>query len=252
MPVPEGRTLEFRTPENVGFTLTLAGPAARSVAWVVDLLVVATASGMISGTLGIVGFVSRDLAAAAGLIAYFSLSVGYGMAMEWLCRGQTLGKRVMRLRVLDAEGLKLGLHQVVIRNLFRPLDILPALYLVGGLFCLFTRKQQRLGDLAAGTLVIRETSPGRPDLGKAAASKFNSLLRHRHLAARLRQLVTPEEAAIALQALIRRDELEAGERVRLFKELREHFAGKVPFPAEAEASLPDEQYVRNVVELLRR
>jgi uncharacterized RDD family membrane protein YckC len=248
----DAHTVAFRTPENLEFSLTLAGPAIRFVAWLVDMLAIAAASSLAAKILAGIGLFSQDAAAAAMTLAYFGISVGYGMAMEWFYGGQTLGKRLLRLRVLDAQGLRLRGHQVVIRNLFRFLDMLPAAYLAGGVACLFSARCQRLGDMAANTIVIRNPDPGKPDLEKVAAGKFNSFRSYRHLGARLRQQVSPAEAGLAFQALLRRDELEDTQRVDLFKRLREHFAAKAPFPPEAAEGLPDEQYVRNVVDILYR
>ena len=83
------------------------------------------------------------------------LSLIYAVVSEWVWRGQTVGKRLMGLRVVDARGLRLEPSQVIVRNLMRLLDALPALYLVGGIACVFSRHRQRLGDLAAGTVVVR-------------------------------------------------------------------------------------------------
>src|SRR6202035_191761 len=82
--------------------------------------------------------------------------------------------------------------------------------------------------------------------------KYNSLADHRHLAARLRQKVTAETARIALDALLRRDELEPAARLALFSEFATHFRTLVPYPAEATEQLSDEQYVRNAVEVIYR
>ena len=74
---------------------------------------------------------------------------------EWRWRGQTIGKRLLRLRVVDAEGMRLQFNQIVTRNLLRFVDSLPAFYFVGGLACWLSPKCQRLGDIAANTIVIR-------------------------------------------------------------------------------------------------
>jgi hypothetical protein len=180
------------------------------------------------------------------------LWIGYGILMEWVWRGQTLGKRMLRLRVMDVHGLRLQFHQVLLRNLLRPVDSLPFFYMVGGLVCLFSRRAQRLGDLAAGTVVVHNPQNAEPDLEQLLAGKFNSLREHPHLAARLRQRVSPAEARLALQALLRREEFEPAARIELFSRLAEHFKSAVPFPAEVVEAVPDEQYVRNVVDVLFR
>ena len=73
-----------------------------------------------------------------------------------------------------------------------------------------------------------------------------------HLAARLRQRVSPAQAAVALQALLRRDEFEPVARVELFGELAAHFRELVEFPSEATDGITDEQYLRNVVDVVYR
>jgi uncharacterized RDD family membrane protein YckC len=207
---------------------------------------------VLSYAIVLVHLVSPSFGAALSAIGYFILSVGYGIACEWLWRGQTVGKRLMRLRVVDAEGMRLQFNQIVTRNLLRFVDSLPASYLVGGIVCWFGAKCQRLGDIAANTMVIRIPRVLEPDLDQLLVGKFNSLRQYPHLAARLRQNVTPAEAAVALQALLRRDELEPVARVELFADLAAHLRTKVEFPAEATDGIADEQYIRNVVDVLYR
>jgi hypothetical protein len=153
---------------------------------------------------------------------------------------------------VDIAGHRLQFSQVAIRNLLRAVDILPGLYLVGGIAVLLSKHGQRLGDLAANTVVIRVPKLTQPDTSQLLAGKFNSLRRHVHLCGQLRQAVTPAEAALALSALQRRDDFEATARVALFRELAEHFREKVAFPAEATDGVADEQLVRNVVDVLYR
>jgi uncharacterized RDD family membrane protein YckC len=234
------------------FAQTLAGPIVRFLAWLVDALVLWVALLATSLLIAFTSIVSADFAGALQAIVYFAVSVGYGMTLEWLWRGQTIGKRVMRLRVVDAQGLRLHFSQVAIRNLLRIVDLLPLMYVVGGLATLLTRRAQRLGDLAANTVVIRIPRIVEPNLEQLGADKYNSLRAYPHLCARLRQRVTPAEASTALQAIVRRDEMEAPARVQLFAELADHFRQKVDFPSEAIEGIADEQYVRNVVDILYR
>ena len=81
---------------------------------------------------------------AAQLIGYFALSIGYGMFTEWYWRGQTIRKRLLRLRVVDAQGLKLNFNQIALRNLLRCVDLLPAFYALGGAVSLLNRQSQQL------------------------------------------------------------------------------------------------------------
>jgi uncharacterized RDD family membrane protein YckC len=244
--------LRIKTPEGITFSFQLAGPVVRCLAWTVDFLVIIVISQGV-GILGqVAGIISEDFAAAVATLGYFTVSIGYGVAAEWAWRGQTIGKRLVGLRVMDAQGLRLQFHQILLRNLLRFVDMLPALYLVGGLACYFSRRAQRLGDLAANTIVVYNPKHLEPDLDQLLAGKFNSLGQFPHLEARLRQRVSPAEARLALQALVRRDELDPAARVTLFEELADHFKAVVTFPPEAIEAMPDEQYVRNVVDLLFR
>jgi len=243
-------TLTIRTPEGIEFGLPLAGPISRMLALIVDILVVVTIGRVVGQILAPLGFLGPDFSEAIKAVAFFVISLLYMATAEWLWRGQTVGKRLLRLRVVDAGGLKLEASQVMVRNLMRFIDGLPALYLVGGIACLASRHRQRLGDLAAGTVVTRAPKLSRPDLDLILGGKFNSLAEIRHLAARLRQKVSPALGAIALEALLRRGEIEPRARLALFGEMADHFRGLVEYPAEVVEQLSDEQYVRNVVEIL--
>jgi hypothetical protein len=119
------------------------------------------------------------------------ISVGYGIFFEWFWGGRTPGKRIMHLRVVDAHGLKLEPSQVVMRNLLRFVDAIPAFYLVGGAAMLLSRDAQRLGDMAANTAVIRERRLAPVDAAMLAMGKYNSLLDYPHLVTRLRQRASP-------------------------------------------------------------
>ena len=189
---------------------------------------------------------------AVNIIVFFVVSIGYGILTEWFWQGQTLGKKILRLRVLDEQGLRLQFSQIVIRNLLRFIDSLPALYLVGGLVCLFNRRVQRLGDFAANTIVVWMPRVSEPDLDQLLEGKYNSFREYPHLEARLRQNITPAEAQIAVQSLVRRNELDPQARIELFRELTSFFKTIVSFPQEATDGLSDEQYVRNAVEALFR
>jgi uncharacterized RDD family membrane protein YckC len=252
MIVERSNRLVIRTPEGIVFSLLLAGPLSRFLAWGVDVGCVAVAVIGIGALLTGLQWISLDLIRAVAVLAYFLVSIGYGIALEWSWRGQTVGKRLLRLRVVDAEGLRLQFSQIVIRNLLRFIDMLPAFYFVGGLACLASRRAQRLGDIAAGTIVIYTPKAAEPELDQVFAGKFNSLRGWPHLAARLRQRASPLEASLALQALLRRDEFEPAARLELFDEIAAHFRRLVEFPPEACEGITAEQYVRNCADILFR
>lgn len=244
--------LRIRTPEGVEFSMPLAGPLSRALAYLVDLSVLLVGMALLSLVMGLLRLISADVSQALLVLSVFLFPILYGVGCEWLWRGQTLGKRLLHLRVVDAEGLRLRPSQVILRNLLRAVDFLPLFYLVGGATCLLSPRGQRLGDIAARTVVVRVPTLPNPDLEPVLGTRFNSLRSHPHLAARLRQSIGPEEAAIALQALTRRENFLPEERVQLFASIATHFRTLVPFPPETDESLTDEQFVRNVVDILYR
>jgi uncharacterized RDD family membrane protein YckC len=239
-----------RTPEGIEFSILLAGPVVRFLAWGIDMACISLVAGTVGVLLRLFSILSLDLGMALVILANFIITAGYGIGCEWLWRGQTVGKRVLRLRVVDEQGLRLQFSQVVVRNLLRVVDALPLFYMAGGAACLLSAKSQRLGDIAASTIVIRNPEISLPELERPDDDKFNSLAEDPHLAARLRQKVGRDDLAIALRAILRRDELEPAARVELFGELARHFRSLVRFPHEAVDGVTDERYVRNVVDVL--
>lgn len=239
-----------RTPEGVAFTYRLASPVLRLAALFIDWAAVSSAWSVLAVAVAFLKMVNADLAQMVAIVTYFLLSQGYRIASEWLWRGQTLGKRLLRLRVVDERGLRLTFAQVAMRNLLRFVDGLPVAYLVGGVAALTSRRGQRLGDLAAGTLVVWEAAEIAPDLTMLESEKYNSLREHPAVVTRLRQAVSPHEAQTAWRALSRRTVLDPGARVQVFDELASHFRTITPIPAEALDGISDEQFVRNVVDVL--
>ncbi len=242
----------IRTPEGISFTQHLAGPVTRFLAFSVDLAAITVISGLLSQVLLLTAIVNSDFALAARTICYFVVTIGYSILLEWHWRGQTLGKRVLKIRVVDAEGFRLRPSQIVIRNLLRVVDLLPAFYAVGGICCALSAKYQRLGDFAANTVVIYATSEKIPDLELLFRGTYNSLRNHAHLAAQLRKSISPAEARIALEAVARRAELNPSSRLELYRQVAEHLRSLVAFPEETLEGMTDEQYVRNIVDLIYR
>src|SRR5206468_250385 len=111
---------------------------------------------------------------------------------EALWSGKTLGKRLMHLRVVDARGGPVTVGQAVVRNLVRAVDFLPLYYAVGAIAIFASPRNQRLGDLAAGTVVVRERLAVRlADLAAAGADAGSAGTRRpaARLEPRLRRLV---------------------------------------------------------------
>ncbi|TLD71530.1 RDD family protein [Phragmitibacter flavus] len=252
MSVTRAAVLNITTPEGVNFSLPLAGPVTRSLAYMIDFVTIMAVFSLIKPVLETMQVLTGDMGIGMTILLQFVVLEGTRMMCELLWRGQTVGKKVLGLRVVDERGLKLQPSQVVVRNLLRFVDALPFFYAVGGMVALFNSRQQRLGDLAAGTVVVRTLKSQPPDVASVLEGRFNSFREFAHLEARLRQVVTPEEGQLALQALVRREELDEEARVQIYRELADRFRAKVVFPEAAVFGLSDEQYVRNVVETVFR
>jgi len=153
---------DVSTPEAVDIRYDLAGIGSRFLAQVVDFTIIVCSFILILlATLGI-GAISSGFSSAAViflLTATFLLIWGYYLAFEAFWNGQTPGKRVVGIRVVKTSGLPLGFLDSVIRNLVRIIDWLPFFYGVGLLVMFVSPRPRRLGDYAAGTVVIRERVP---------------------------------------------------------------------------------------------
>lgn len=255
MDSPLNAILGIRTPEGVTFSLTLAGPVTRFLALATDAAVILALNSLISIALSPFSTMLPEVGGAMSLFIYFVLSIGYGMTLEWFWRGQTLGKRLLRLRVMDVQGLRLQFSQVAVRNLLRFIDSIPIFYCVGGIAMLLNRRNQRLGDLVANTIVVHVPKIESPDFEGIQPGKYNSFRDYPHIEARLRDRITPVEAGLVVQALLRRPKLDPDARVLLYAEIVEHLkelCGTTQFPEEVLTGLTDEQYLRNVVDSIFR
>lgn len=242
--------LRVRTPEGVSFSFMLASPVPRLAAWLVDQATIMAVWSVVSVLISLLGVFGAEFAQGVMIVGFFVLTTGYSIALEWLWNGQTVGKRLLHLRVMDERGLPMQFSQVVVRNLLRAVDALPLAYLVGGITALVGRKAQRLGDIAGATVVVHEPPPTGAGLGGLTLAKYNSLRGQRHLTARLRANISPELAQAALRASMRREEFTPEARLTLFGELAEHFRSLAPLPPEVAEGISDEQFVRNVVEVV--
>jgi uncharacterized RDD family membrane protein YckC len=156
-PLPDS-DLVVATPERVSFDYQVAGLGTRAVAQLVDLLVVA-------GILAAVYFValaaelasSDTLATLIVVLGSFVVIFGYFWVSESIWSGQTIGKKVFRLRAVGDRGEPLTFMQAGIRNIVRIVDFLPYAYGIGLVVLFANGRGKRLGDLAAGTVVVKDS-----------------------------------------------------------------------------------------------
>jgi uncharacterized RDD family membrane protein YckC len=250
MSAPHQSAIQIETPEGVVFSYQLATPVTRALACAVDSTA-ATGMAYFAGRVAnAAAIISADWASFLGVVLYFVISVGYAIVLEWRWHGQTVGKRLFGLRVIDVHGLRLQPSQIVLRNLLRLIDVLPLFYLVGGIAALLSRKGQRLGDLAANTVVAHERTWEAPDLEQIAPARYNSLLAWPNLTRRLRTLVSPVAVDLAVRAVAQRDGYDPQARLELFADLAAYFRSLVRFPETAVEGLTDEQFVRGVLRVI--
>jgi uncharacterized RDD family membrane protein YckC len=154
-------TIHVVTPENIAFEYRIAGPSRRFLAYLIDVLVRAfvlvaawIVLGLLFSNVGLGGFGDAIFMLVAFVSSWF-----YGGLLETYWNGQTVGKKLLGLRVLTFEGQPINGMQAVMRNILRTADSLPpGTFLVGVLVASMNSRFQRLGDLACGTMVVIEQS----------------------------------------------------------------------------------------------
>ena len=242
---------DFRvlTPERVGLQYAIAGIGSRSIAALIDTLLltlvivlwsIVVFAGLIIALVGThQEFASRDelspvswAALAVFVVVAFVILFGYFILFEMIWSGQTPGKRLLGLRVIRENGYPIRPTDAVVRNLVRIVDVLATGYAIGLLTMLLNERAKRLGDFAAGTLVVREASlptvtsftsltalpedahhaPARTSTAPSSAASPQSS--GPGTSYRLPTLA-PEHATLVRDFLLRRDTLDATARRRL-------------------------------------
>lgn len=226
------QTVDVETPELVVLTYSIAGVGSRVLAAITDLvicfallfaLLVASAGlAVFAGPRVAFGGISESWFLAILILAQFALIWGYYVLFEGLMDGQTPGKRIHRLRVVRDGGYSVTFGVSAVRNLVRVLDMQPGLlYLIGLGSLLVTRRGRRLGDLAAGTIVVREevrTLPAAPPVPA----------RETAVAAALQTLLSEDEYLVLDRFVERWAALEPPRRAALATQLAARFAAALP------------------------
>lgn len=201
-------TTKVDSPEGVQLELTLAGLGTRMIAQMLDWLIkLGVALGLLlllmPSRLG-----STLLLVSVTLVSFF----GYELFFETIWSGRTPGKRASRVRVVMADGSPVTFTAALVRSLLRIVDFLPTLYGLGAILVFVTSKNQRLGDLAAGTIVVREP--------KAVEAGLTTMLDHVSVPAGFdATAITQEQLAVARSYLLRRSTLSPDVADRLAKQI---------------------------------
>jgi uncharacterized RDD family membrane protein YckC len=243
------------TSEKVPFTYRVAGLGARFLAWLLDLGLIL----ILLTVLLVLGSIWEQLRSGVGLavmmVGSFVVQWGYFLLFEWLWHGQTPGKQALGIRVIQTSGTAVTFTQAAVRNVLRvvdglPLllpDVMPVAYGVGFLAAACDRENRRLGDLAAGTLVVYVE--GRPGAVRLLAPPGGEAQREWTAAARqrLEQLERRQKQTV-LDLCLRREQLRVRERARMFRVVAEYLRGRLGVgPQEYES---DEKFVLQMAALL--
>ena len=178
---PNSDQLSIDTPELVSIEMPLAGIGSRFIALLVDYLIWGAAALVLLMVIVIVlpamhtfSKISAQWMVALIIFAMFLVNWGYFTLFEAFWNGRTPGKRVAKIRVIQRSGRAIGLFESMARNLVRYVDQLPFFYAVGVVAMFVTSQHQRLGDLAAGTLVVRDREEEAPLWGESGARTFTA------------------------------------------------------------------------------
>ncbi len=223
--LPYARRISVETPEHVVLRLELAGLGSRLAAGLFDLLVLFFLLLLLSAAysaLAAFGAVARGWGTAVLILAWFLAFWGYFALFEALAGGRTLGKRRVGIRVVMDTGHPVTFQAALIRNLVRIVDVQPlGAYVVGLLFVFFHPHHKRLGDLVAGTVVVRdrpeefEFSSERAEVAEGVVDAGPPAL-------------TDDEFRLLEQYVARLDELAPDVRLRFSRELAQRFDDRFP------------------------
>lgn len=153
--------LTIETPENVTFGYEVVGIGSRFIAGIIDSAIIGSAIGLlillVFWLFRASNAESSSIFLAIGFIIGFAILWGYYIFFEMLWNGRSPGKRIAGLRVIKQDGTPISLSESIIRNLVRTIDSLPALYGLGIITMFIDDQSRRLGDIMAGTLVVRDS-----------------------------------------------------------------------------------------------
>jgi uncharacterized RDD family membrane protein YckC len=234
--------LIITTPEQVSFRYDVAGLLSRALAWFTDYLLIFAGYAVIVLLFAALGTVWAVMLIILGI---FVLDMSYFAFFEIYYAGQTPGKRLFNLRVISLTGTRIRFADAMIRNLLRPVDMLPWGMVLGGMVAFLDGKHRRLGDMAAETVVIREVRRTLPQTLATQKARVNSFQSNRAVQQRIMTRMTRVERDLVLDLAVRRDQLDAATREELFAQAAEYFRTRLSLPEDL-IHLSDEQTVINI------
>jgi len=245
MAVSLGR-LEVETADHVVLRYDLAGGGNRGFAALVDFvlatLIFIGAFYVFNLFAGAVGFFAASPFFGIALLLTFAIAWSYFILLEWLGNGQTIGKRMFGLRVIADDGAPAGFIAILVRNLIRVVDFLPGFYGFGLLVIVVSPRSQRLGDLAAGTFVVRAPRPRLDYFSLRTVTPLGA-------GARVEVRGLPGEAQRLVREFVAREaQLAPDHRARVAKQLAERLR---PYAQDVDPGLSDIELLRAIARSLR-
>jgi len=175
--------ISIDTPELVSIDMPLAGLGSRFIAllvdyiiWTVALILLVIIAALLSPAISAFNKLSAQWAEAIVIFLIFLFNWGYFTLFEAFWNGRTPGKKVAKIRVIQRSGRSIGLFESMARNFIRYIDQIPFFYAVGVITMFVNKQHQRLGDLAAGTLVVRDREPETALWGESSSRTFTAQL----------------------------------------------------------------------------
>jgi uncharacterized RDD family membrane protein YckC len=224
--VPALEKLNIDTPEQIALEFSLATVGSRFLALAVDTLIQVACGLVLLTGVGLGAWAASFTPAQAGpwflalaVLGLFVIYYAYFAVFESIWNGQTPGKRVIGLRVIHASGRPVSVFEAILRNVLRIADQLPGIYAIGIVSVFVTERSQRLGDLAAGTVVVHERA-GRgdpPPFAVDAPAPVQPASATQYGAVKL----TVEEISVIELFLRRREELDVYGRERAARKIAE-------------------------------
>jgi uncharacterized RDD family membrane protein YckC len=228
------RTLDVRTPESIAFSYELAGVGSRFLAVMIDMAAQIGLLALIVWGLFLIGIAHlttlthtggdvrfvHNVAAGVVIFVIFIIFFGYFILFEAFWSGQTPGKRALGIRVVRDGGYPIDLTAVLVRNLIRVGELALGFYAVAAASALLSKENKRIGDYAAGTIVVRESKMTEPDFAANAANAEPVYAPTAY--------ATGEERALIKRFLERREELTPERRAELASSIAARMRARLP------------------------
>ncbi len=258
----------LQTPESVELDFALAGIGSRAYAWVIDQILIYLGLSLLT-LMGAYVYVYvvypwllesfpdgatkvRQWSIALYVLVTFIIYNGYYIIFETVWQGQTPGKRIAQIRVVQDNGQPIGVKEASLRSLIQTVDF--GLFLIGSFLVTFGRSEKRLGDMAAGTLVIqdeqarRKATPNLQDqIGSASQKAAQTLLQSDNL-----RVISPDQYMTIREFLQQREQLSPPARVRSASKLVTQVKEMMPQSLPLDIRLTDEEFLEAVYLAYRR